>query len=89
MYLQPSNAAVRPDNAKFRGRDVDEILKQPQPFSGKLESTLDYIRDRGTAELWGYNVAGERSMLFNGLKRLTCSTELMILWHSFQLSNKT
>lgn len=63
MYLQPSDAIVRPGNAKFKRRDVDETLHKCQPPSGKFESTLYYMRDRGMAELWGWNVGegAERS----------------------------
>ena len=48
MYLQPSDTTLRPDNAKFRRRGSDKSLEKIQPLSGKLESTLDYMRDRGT-----------------------------------------
>ena len=69
MYLQPSDAILRPDNAKFRGQDVDKILQKSQPLSGKLESTLDYMRDRGmimAAVGEAGNVGGrlERSIIF-------------------------
>ena len=50
-------------------------LQKPQPFSGKLESTLDYMRDRGTAELWGWNVGDWRKW---SVKQSSFSTGILL-----------
>lgn len=54
MYLQPSDATLRPDNAKFRRNNADKTLASK--FSGKIKSALDYMRNRGimrALRLWG------------------------------------
>lgn len=69
IYLQPSDATVRPNDAKPGRRDVDNNLPQSQPLSGKFESTLYYMRDRGMAEVWGDWNFGDREGSIEAFQR--------------------